>query len=273
MKLIGFVKSKTRKKILRFFFLNRDKKYYLRELERILSLPVGNIRRELVALEKLGLFNREKKGNLVYYSLNENSPILESIEKIVLKETNKKKGEGIKYKFKKAKKADLMVIKEKDLDLLFSKIGELENILKTLLDKESQIEDFINLGVVRNRRGEILLIKRGKKEKGRNKSTLSWAFPGGRQRLNEAREECVAREILTKTGYKVKSIKEISFRPHPQFPIFIVYHLCKLVSPKRLVILKEPHEAVEVRWVKSKDIKKLFTTNFDLKVRHELGLR
>jgi predicted transcriptional regulator with HTH domain len=61
MKLIGLIKSKTRKKILRFLFAEKEKKYYLRELERILELPVGNIRRELVSLEKLGFFKREKK--------------------------------------------------------------------------------------------------------------------------------------------------------------------------------------------------------------------
>lgn len=273
MKLISFVKSKTRKKILRFFFLNKDKKYYLRELERILSLPVGNIRRELIALEKLGLFNREKKGNLVYYFLNENSPLLDSIGEIVLKKTNKRKKEMTKYKLKKTKKIDLMVIKEKDLDILFSRIGELENILETLLHKESIIEDFINLGVIKNKRGEVLLIKRVKQEKGENKSILSWAFPGGQQRLNETRSECVAREVLAETGYKIESIKEISFRRHPQFPVFVAYHLCRLIKPEPIARAKEPHEVDEIRWVKPKDIKKLFTTNFDLKVRRELGLR
>ena len=84
MKLIGLIKSKTREKILRFFFSNKEKKYYLRELERILKLPIGNIRRELISLEKLGLFKHEKIGNLVYYSLNEKSSFFGVVEDILL---------------------------------------------------------------------------------------------------------------------------------------------------------------------------------------------
>jgi len=92
MNIIGLLKSKTREKILRFFFSNLEKKYYLRELERVLHLPVGNIRRELVFLEKRGLFRREKIGNLVYYSLNKKSSSFETIEYII------SKSQGIKKK-------------------------------------------------------------------------------------------------------------------------------------------------------------------------------
>ena len=60
MKLIGLIKSKTREKILKFFFTRKDKKYYLRELEKCLKLPIGNIGRELISLEKIGLFKKEK---------------------------------------------------------------------------------------------------------------------------------------------------------------------------------------------------------------------
>ncbi len=273
MKLIGLIKSKTRKKILRFFFSNRGKKYYLRELERFLLLPVGNIRRELISLEKIGVFSREKRGNLVYYFLNENSPFLEIIESIILKSVGKKGKWELKKESKKDKDVNLIVIKKDDLDSLFSKMSELENILETLLQQKSVVEDFINVGIVKNSAGKVLLIKHAKKEKGEGKSILSWVFPGGTQRLNETREECVARKVLAETGYKVKSIKEISFKRHPQFPVFIVYHLCRLTSPKPIVKAKEPHEIAEIRWVKPKEIKKLFTSNFDSSVRNELGLR
>jgi len=137
---------------------------------------------------------------------------------------------------------------------------------------EKEAEDFINLGVVVNGKGEILVIRRVKKETGSDGSTLTWAFPGGRQRLNETRAECVKREILAETGYDVHSIKEISLRPHPQFDVFIVYHRCELVSPKQIAKPLEPHEVAEIRWVKPEEIKKLFTTDIDSKVSKELGL-
>lgn len=139
-------------------------------------------------------------------------------------------------------------------------------------EKNLEAKDFLNLGVVTNDHGEVLLIKRVEQEKGRDKSVLTWAFPWGKQRLSESRNECIAREILDETGYKVESIKEISLRFHPQFPVFIVYHLCRLDSPKPVAEPKEFHEIAEIRWVKLEEIKKLFTTDLDPKVKHELGL-
>ena len=271
MRLLGLIKSKTRRKILKFFFSNKEKKYYLRELEREISLSVGNIRRELILLEKLGLFNREKKGRQVYYFLNENSPLLKAVKEII-QSLDKKGGKISKVKVKKSK-VETSAIKEEDLELLLFKIKELENILDTFLHKKTELEDFLNLGIVRNNRGEILLIRRVKKERGRNGSILTWAFPGGRQRLGETLGESVAREVLTETGYKVKSIKEISARFHPQFPVFIVYHLCKLISPKPVEKGKESYEIAEIKWVKPKEIKNYFTTDFNPEVKKELGLK
>lgn len=138
--------------------------------------------------------------------------------------------------------------------------------------KKPEAEDFLNLGVVRNDSGEVLLIRRVEQEKGKDKSVLTWAFPGGKQHLNESRSECVAREVLDETGYKIESIKEISLRFHPQFPVFIVYHLCRLSSLKPVAEPREPHEIAEIRWVKPKELLKLFTTNFNPEVKRELGL-
>lgn len=85
MEPFKLIKSKTREKIIQLFFSNTEKKYYLRELERLLDIPVGNIRRELLSLEKSGLFKREEAGKLVYYSLDKKSPIFEEFKKIVFK--------------------------------------------------------------------------------------------------------------------------------------------------------------------------------------------
>ncbi len=272
MKLTGLLKSKTRRKILKLFFYNKEKKYYLRELERTLSLPVGNIRRELIALEDLGLFERKKEGRRVYYFLNKESPILPPVEEMVLEilDNNNRRIPEVEGKKTEVVNFD---VEKKDIELLFLKVKEIENVLGHLLHKKSRIEDFINLGVVRNERGEVLLIKRAKEEKGRGKVVLTWAFPGGTQRLDETREECVVREVLAETGYEVKPIKEISARLHPQFPVFIIYHLCKLTSTRRMKKTIEPHEVAEIRWVKPKKIRELFTTDFEPKVKKELGLK
>ena len=268
MKLNDLIKSKTREKILLFYFSNKDEKYYLRELERILELPVGNIRRELVSLEKLGLFKKEKRGNLVYYFLNKKSSFFDIIERIILEDIKSKR-----VKKKQKMDTDLMVIKKSDLDSLFSKIREFQIVLDSLSRKKIEVKDILNLGVIVNDRGKVLLIKRVKKEKGRGGSILTWAFPGGRQDLNEDRKEYIGREVLEETGYKIKPITEISMRSHPQFPVFIVYYLCKLVSPEPVAKPKQSYEVSEVRWVEPKGIKRLIRTNLDPGVSLELGLR
>lgn len=270
MKLIGIIKSKTREKILRFFFTNKEKKYYLRELERILKLPVGNIRRELISLEKLGLFKRKKIGNLVYYFLNKDSSFFEVVENMILKTEKKKKISN--KELKNNESTNLLVIKKNDLDLLYSKINELQDVLEVISERKSEFEDFLNLGVVVNKNKQVLLAKRVKKEKGMDGAFLTWVFSGAKQRLNESRSECVVRGVLAETGYKVKPIKEISFRYHPQFSVFIVYHLCELTLSKPVAKPKQSYEIAQNKWVKPKDIKKFLTTDIDPAVSREIGL-
>ena len=144
MDILGLTKSKTREKIIRLFFSDTEKEYYLRELERILNIPVGNIRRELLNLEKSGLFKRSKKGNLVYYSVNKSSPIFEEFKKIIFKTIGveglikkaltKIKGVEIAFIFGSYAKGlensfsdvDLMIIGEPDENELLAKISEIE---------------------------------------------------------------------------------------------------------------------------------------------------
>ena len=136
-----------------------------------------------------------------------------------------------------------------------------------------EAKDFINLGIIVNDKEEVLMIRRIEKETGKNGAVLEWAFPGGKQRLNESREECVERNILSETGYDINPIKQIVLRiEHAQFPIMVAYHLCKLRSDKPVAKPKEPHEIAEIKWIKKQDIKKLITTNLDEKVSQELGL-
>ncbi|PIQ74780.1 MAG: transcriptional regulator [Candidatus Portnoybacteria bacterium CG09_land_8_20_14_0_10_44_13] len=148
MDIFKLTKSKARQKILQLFFADPDKRYYLRELERILSLPVGNIRRELVSLAEAGLFAREKAGNQVYYFLNKKSFVFEELKKIVSKtiglearlRENLRKIAGIRTAFVFGSFAggkedsfsdiDLMIIGRIDESALLSKISSLEKELR-----------------------------------------------------------------------------------------------------------------------------------------------
>jgi len=85
MEITRITTSKLRKELLALYFTNPDKSYYLRELERLLGFSVGNIRRELLRLEKDGLFERKHVGNLVYYHLNKTYPLFHEMKNIVFR--------------------------------------------------------------------------------------------------------------------------------------------------------------------------------------------
>lgn len=141
------------------------------------------------------------------------------------------------------------------------------------MPSENESKTFINLGVVVNDKNEVLIVKRAKEEKSKDGSvTLTWAFPGGKQKFEETRKQGVEREVLAETGYQVTLIKEINLRSHPQFPVIIVYHLCRPISQTPTQKPSEPWEITEVKWVKPQELKNYFTTDLDKKVVAELGL-
>lgn len=82
---ISFFRSKARTAILVEFMINSKEKFYIRELERLLKIPVGNVRRELLNLESSGIVKSEKIGNAKFYSADIESPVYKSIRDIVLK--------------------------------------------------------------------------------------------------------------------------------------------------------------------------------------------
>lgn len=141
-------KSRIRQDLLTLFFTNPSKKYYLRELHRMLGYSAGSIRRELLKFQKDGLFNTQRVANLLYYSLNTKHPLFKELKSIVSKtvgvEGSLRKTllsiEKIKIAFiygsfatkseKAASDIDLMIIGEPDTSLLNEKIAELERRLK-----------------------------------------------------------------------------------------------------------------------------------------------
>ena len=141
-------KSKIRQGLLTLFFTNQSQKYYLRELQRILGYSAGSIRRELLKFQKDNLFNTQKVGNLLYYSLNTKHPLFKELKSIISKTVGVEGGlrkallaiEGIKIAFiygsfaakreKVTSDIDIMIIGNPDTSLLNEKVAELEKRLK-----------------------------------------------------------------------------------------------------------------------------------------------
>ena len=147
MESLYIAKSKIRQDLLALFFTNPSKKYYLREIQRILVYSAGSIRRELLKFQKDNLFNTQREGNLLYYALNIQHPLFKELKAIVAK-TVRIEGslrntlssvEKIKIAFiygsfaakreKGTSDIDLMIIGNPDTSQLNEKIAALEKRL------------------------------------------------------------------------------------------------------------------------------------------------
>ena len=148
MDISRIFKSRTRKELFRLYFTNPDQAYYLRELERILRIPVSMIRNELIRLEEDGIFLSRRKGNQTYYILNQSYPLFDELKSIVSKtigiqgllRENLAKVRGIEVAFiygsfarheETAKSdIDLLVIGTIDENRLLREINKLEKVLR-----------------------------------------------------------------------------------------------------------------------------------------------
>ena len=104
---ISILKSKTRSSILKTFFDDLGKEYYLRQLEELTGYSVGNIRREMIKLEADGIFQSRNVGKTKSYKLNKSYPLYNEIKNIVRKTI------GIEHSLKEVLK------KEKGADFAF----------------------------------------------------------------------------------------------------------------------------------------------------------
>lgn len=77
------LKSKTTQKLLNYFFLNPRECLYIRELARLLELDPKNVDRKLKELEKEKVLQSEFQGKQRYFSLVQNSPIVNIYRKLL----------------------------------------------------------------------------------------------------------------------------------------------------------------------------------------------
>lgn len=83
--LQGLITSRVRVKLLVLFLTHPDAEYYLKGLVQELGENNNAIRRELKRLEKIGLLDSRRQGNLKYYRVNKRCPIYPELKDIVLK--------------------------------------------------------------------------------------------------------------------------------------------------------------------------------------------
>lgn len=73
--------SKTRVKLLRLFFTNQNRSFYVREITRKINEQINSVRRELSNLLKIGIITSDTTNNKLYYEVNQKfdyfQPLLE----------------------------------------------------------------------------------------------------------------------------------------------------------------------------------------------------
>ena len=79
-----FITSKAKRSILRLFLQDVDKAHYTREAARLTDEPLNAVRRELGYLEKAGLLRSYKQGNLKYFEVVKEFPLLAEWRRIIL---------------------------------------------------------------------------------------------------------------------------------------------------------------------------------------------
>ena len=80
--------SGTRITVLSHFFLHPGESYYLRQLEKVLQVPVGQLGRELRNLERICLLTSSVEGNQKRYVINQEFPFYDELRSIFLKTTS-----------------------------------------------------------------------------------------------------------------------------------------------------------------------------------------
>jgi len=64
-----------RRRVLAFLLLRPDERFHVREISRLISVPVGPLHRELKILSEAGIISRHVSGKQVQYQANRDCPI------------------------------------------------------------------------------------------------------------------------------------------------------------------------------------------------------
>jgi predicted nucleotidyltransferase len=79
------IRSKTRRRLLTYYFTNPTARVHVRELAAALGVDASNLSKEVARLVREGLFTTEMSGHQKYVALNPRYPLLKEVRSIVTK--------------------------------------------------------------------------------------------------------------------------------------------------------------------------------------------
>ena len=77
--------STARAKIIKFFCTNDRKKFYVRELAKLLDLKLNSLSRELIHLERMGLLKVSLDKKRKYYEVDHTFPLYAELHALIVK--------------------------------------------------------------------------------------------------------------------------------------------------------------------------------------------
>lgn len=138
-------------------------------------------------------------------------------------------------------------------------------------DTKLQNRKRVLLGIVRDPKGRVLIIKRTTPENADRGQRLTWIFPGGETTEEADPQVELPKEILAKGGCVVEVVKKISERDYPKPFVHLEYYECKISRPASAVV-ESTHKVEQIKWLDPANLKKFFTTDIDPKVAQYLGV-
>ena len=90
--------SKTRVKLLRLFFSNPNRSFYVREITRKIDEQINSVRRELANLLSIGIISSDTTNNRLYYEVNQSYELYEPLRMMFGSNTADNKKESIEAK-------------------------------------------------------------------------------------------------------------------------------------------------------------------------------
>jgi predicted nucleotidyltransferase len=150
MNILG--KSKLRNALLKLYFFHPEKKYYIRQLERIMKKPAAYVRKELLNLQDQGLLMSEFQGKERFFQLNKNYPLYEEVKKVVAKtigleamlQKKLQKISRIESAFVFGSYAKGKEDEKSDIDLMIVGSPDEDKLIEVILKLEKKVDREIN---------------------------------------------------------------------------------------------------------------------------------
>ncbi|MFA5183976.1 MAG: nucleotidyltransferase domain-containing protein [Patescibacteria group bacterium] len=147
------LQSKIVNKVIGFFFINPQKRLYLKQLAEILDIDAGNLSRQIKKIEAEGIIGSENEGRQKHFYLNPDYPLLDEVKKIyetkyslplILKKTLASL-EGLQEAYIFGSYAKNTMTAESDLDLLLVGNHDALEARRVILPLQKRIGREINM--------------------------------------------------------------------------------------------------------------------------------